>query len=248
MAAPGSPEPPWGPGKEPPLPPGPPSVPVQTLPHFSATAETSVSSVCAPSHPKGLGLALLRGGGDSWRGRGRKKKKRTFAQFQKGIILQPEQHQALPLPELHQHLPAPLPLGTGARWGLALPPEAAGALSAVPHRGPGAAGAASPVVPHPRCRPCQCPVPHGKSAVSSGVVTGRGSVMSPVPRCPGQHGGGSAGTWQGPHVPTGQRLPPAPPGNLITAGRPLLPPASPQTRWQTGATVSSSLAAGLILG
>lgn len=181
MPAPGSPEPPWGPGKEPPLPPGPPSVPVQTLPHFSATAETSVSSVCAPSHPKGLGLALSGVAGTAG-GDAAEKKKKDICPVPEGNY---PSARAAPGPATARAAPASprsSAPGNGARWGLALPTEAAGAPSAVPHRGPGAAGAASPVVPHPRCRPCQCPVPHGKNAVSSGVVTGRGSV--PVPGAP----------------------------------------------------------------
>lgn len=113
-------------------------------------------------------------------------------------------------------------------------------------------GATSPVaaVPVPRRSPRAPQLPPGRGSL--GRVPARARCRRELPRCPGHPGDGAAGTWQGPTFPPARGserpLPPAPPRNLITAGRPLLPPASPQTRWQTGGTVSSSLAAGLILG
>lgn len=166
---------------------------------------------------------------------------------------------------------------TGSRWWHcpSLQPPQSCQRSLGPHHRPRAHPAPCPRCPWPRAanrsqcsrpaswchisarQPCRCPCPLQGVLLCSGGAAGAGA-MEAGPCQPLMPTAASA--WQlssgglvGPHVTIGKMLPsrplpPAPPRNLITVGRPLLPPASPQTRWQTVGTVSSSLAAGLILG
>lgn len=241
--------------------PEPPTGPLKTLPHFSTLAGTSVSSVCARWHPMGLGLTVLVGGSDSWRGWGRKK----------GICPVPGGNQpsasAAPGPATARAAPAspaPLPLRAGGHtWGLGglasarltrrCCPKLPGLLFPFPTVAPELpVRLRGFVVPRPRCRPCRCsrslPGRRGLGSCCRGGDHWDGSLPgAPAITAMERRGSGRAPRSHRPEA-AARPLPPAPPGNLITAGRPLLPPASPQTRWQTGGTVSSSLAAGLILG
>lgn len=130
-------------------------------------------------------------------------------------------------------LHAPLPLGTAALgaggrtwglWGLAparpttgVLPEAARAPCPVPHRGPGAAGAAARLswCHVPGAGRAGAPVPHGDAAGSGAApgagVARTGPCLSPVPPAaapvPRRSRRWRGGDLAGPHVPTGQRLP-----------------------------------------